>query len=467
MPAQQRETFVIGSGPNGLTAAITLARAGSRVTVVEAQPTIGGGTTTAELTIEGFIHDVCSAVHPLAASSPAFTEMPLAEHGLEWIYPPIPAAHPLDSGAVATLDDLGESAPVFRGGLKYLGSHWRELLGDILAPVHVPEHPIVMARFGLLAFWSAERVARTLFRGEQARAFFAGMSAHSILPLDMQGSAAFGWIMTLAARAVGWPIPRGGSQRIANALASYFESLGGIIVANHELTSLSDLPRDALILCDVTPRQLLRMAGDRLPPWYCRKLEAYRYGPGVFKLDWALNSPIPWKNAICRRTATLHLGGTLDEIAASERAAWSGSICQRPFVLLAQPSLFDDSRAPAGKHTAWAYCHVPNSSTEDMTEAIENQVERFAPGFRSCILQRCASSPAQLESHNANLVGGDIGGGAANLSQLFLRPTRSLYRTPDPLVFLCSASTPPGGGVHGMCGYNAAQAALKSSLHKN
>jgi phytoene dehydrogenase-like protein len=451
---------VIGSGPNGLTAAITLARAGLRVIVLEAQPTVGGGTRSAELTLPGFTHDVCSAVHPMAICSPVFGTMPLGEHGLEWIQPPVAAAHPLDAGAAATLENLGEDAAVFRRAVKYFGAHWGELLEDILAPPHIPKHPIVLANFGVVAPWPAARLARTLFRGEQARAFFAGMAAHSILPLDMAGSAAFGWVLALAAHAVGWPIPRGGSQSIANALVSYFESLGGVVVSGQEVSSVRDLPSDALVLCDVTPRQLLRIAGDRLPDSYCRKLREYRYGPGVFKLDWALSSPIPWRDADCRRAGTVHVGGTLDEIAASERAAWNGESCQRPFVLLAQPSLFDGSRAPAGKHTGWAYCHVPNGSSEDMTEAIEAQVERFAPGFRASILARHVMSPAALEAHNANLIGGDIGGGAANLGQLFLRPTRSLYRAPSPGLFLCSSSTPPGGGVHGMCGYYAAKAAL-------
>jgi phytoene dehydrogenase-like protein len=312
------------------------------------------------------------------------------------------------------------------------------------------------------ALRSARQAAAALFKKEPARALFAGLGAHSILSLDMAGSAAFGWVMALSAKTAGWPIPRGGSQSIANALASFFRSLGGTIVADQEVTSVSDLSSDALILCDVTPRQLLRIAGGHLPDSYCRKLERYRYGPGVFKLDWALSSPIPWRDADCSRAGTVHLGGTLDEIAGSERAAWEESPCDRPFVLLAQPSLFDDSRAPVGRHTGWAYCHVPNGSTADMTLAIEAQVERFAPGFRDCILARHAMGPAELEKHNANLVGGDIAGGAANLAQMFLRPTRSLYRTPSPRLFLCSSSTPPGAGVHGMCGYHAANAALKS-----
>ena len=453
---------MIGSGPNGLTAAITLQRAGLSVTILEAQRSIGGGTRSAELTLPGFVHDVCSAVHPMAVCSPAFAGMPLEEHGLQWIKPPVPVAHPLDLGTAVTLESLSEDARAFRRALTFFASHWDDLLQDILWSPRIPRHPLLMARFGMHVLRSARHAATAFFAKEPARAFFAGLSAHSVLPLEMAGSAAFGWVMALSAQVSGWPIPRGGSQSIANALASFFRSLGGTIVADQEVTSMNDLPPNALVLCDVTPRQLLRIAGGDLPDSYCRKLERYRYGPGAFKLDWALSSPIPWRDAHCKRAGTLHLGGTLDEISASERAAWEGSPCERPFVLLAQPSLFDDSRAPAGQHTGWAYCHVPNGSVADMTQAIEAQVERFAPGFRTCILARHAMAPADLESHNANLVGGDITGGAGDLSQMFLRPTRSLYRTPSPWLFICSSSTPPGAGVHGMCGFHAANAALKS-----
>jgi phytoene dehydrogenase-like protein len=338
-------------------------------------------------------------------------------------------------------------------------ARWNELAREILGPLHWPTHPFLLAQFGLLSAWPATLVARSLFRGPAARALFAGHAAHSIMPLENVTSAAFGWVLAITSHAVGWPIPRGGSQRIANALASYFESLGGRIVLNTNVSSLDEFHDAATVLCDVTPRQLLQIAGSRLPRRYCRKLEKYRYGPGVYKVDWALDRPIPWKAGECARAGTVHIGGTLDEIAAAERAPGDGVLPDRPFVLLAQPSLFDPTRAPLGKHTAWAYCHVPNGSTADMLERIESQIERFAPGFRGCIAARSTMTPADLERHNANLVGGDINGGAQDLRRLFL----SHYRTPVRGLYLCSSSTPPGGGVHGMCGYHAARAALQDA----
>lgn len=464
------DAYVVGSGPNGLTAAILLAQAGLRTTVFEAQPTLGGGARSAELTLPGFLHDVCSAVHPLAACSAAFASLPLAAHGLQWIHPPLPLAHPLDDGSAAVLakplDEtcarLGADGRAYRRAIGPLVKRWSELLPMIQAPLlRLPAHPWLLARFGSRAFWPAAPLARRLFRTGAGRALFAGNAAHSVLPLEAFGSAAFGWVLAAAGHAVGWPIPRGGSQAIANALASYFESLGGRIITGHRVQSLAELGPGALVLCDVTPRQFVALAAGRLPDRFCHKMEAYRYGPGVFKMDWALSAPIPWKSADCARAGTVHVGGSLDEIAASERALAGTTPSERPFVLVAQPSLFDPGRAPAGQHTAWAYCHVPHASTADMTERIESQVERFAPGFRARILARHTMTPADLERHNANLVGGDITGGAQDLRQLVLRPARLFYRTPLRGVYLCSASTPPGGAVHGMCGWHAARTALR------
>ncbi|HXT00840.1 MAG TPA: NAD(P)/FAD-dependent oxidoreductase [Elusimicrobiota bacterium] len=459
---------MIGGGPNGLAAAVTLAREGADVTLIEARDEVGGAASSAALTLPGFTHDVCSAVHPLAAASPFLASLPLAAHGLRWITPPSALAHPLDDGTAALLENSveGTAAGLGADGRRYrrlaapLAARFPELAAEVLAPLHVPRRPALFARFGLLAGWPADWTARALFREPKGRALFAGLAGHSVLPLESMASAAVAWILALAAASVGWPIPEGGSGRISAALASYFRFLGGRIVTGAEVRSLDEVgPADA-ILCDLTPAQLLRVAGKRLPGGYRRRLQAFRYGPGVFKLDWALRAPIPWAAPECARAGTVHLGGTLGEIAASERAPWAGRAPSRPFVLLAQPSLFDRTRAPAGAHTAWAYCHVPNGSSEDMTERIEAQVERFAPGFRRLILARSARGPAELERRNANLVGGDITGGAQDLAQLFLRPARGLYRTPVRGLYLCSASTPPGGGVHGMCGFHAARAAL-------
>jgi phytoene dehydrogenase-like protein len=471
VPKSRKEAFVIGSGPNGLTAAIVLAKAGLPTSVIEAESSIGGGMRSAELTLPGFVHDVCSAVYPLAASSPAFAQFPLAEHGLDWIQPPLPLAHPFDDGSAAVLDRsldrtserLGADGAAYRSRVASLARRWPDLTAEILRPViHLPASPLLLARFGWLAIRPAAGTARQLFYTAAARALFAGLAAHSVLPLEALGSAAFGWVLAFAAHAAGWPIQRGGSQQIANALASYLKALGGCITTGTRIRSLDELPGSAMILCDVTPRQFLELAGSRLPGRFARQLKSYRYGPGVFKVDWALSSPIPWKAVECAQAGTVHLGGTLEEIARSERDAWQGTVCDRPFVLLAQPSLFD-RRAPDGRHTAWAYCHVPNASAVDMTERIERQVERFAPGFRDTILARHVFAPAGLQQHNANLVGGDITGGAQDLKQLILRPTPMLYRTPLAGVYLCSSSTPPGGGVHGMCGFHAAQLALREA----
>jgi phytoene dehydrogenase-like protein len=465
------DAVVVGAGPNGLAAAIALARAGISVRVLEAADTVGGGARSGELTLPGFVHDVCSAIHPLGVASPFFRTLPLAEHGVEWIEPPAALAHPFDDGSAALLE---RSPEVVVRGLGEDEARWRRLfaplvraadplLEDVLAPVHVPAHPIALARFGVRAAPPATTLARLSFRGQKARGLFAGLAAHSMLRLDRPPSAAFGLMLGLLGHSVGWPFPRGGSQRLSDALASYLHALGGEIETGRHVESLAELGDTRAVLLDVTPRGLLALAGDRLPDRYRRGLERYRYGPGVFKLDWALDGPIPWRAEECARAATVHLGGTLAEIAASEAAPGQGEVVERPYVLLAQQSLFDPTRAPAGRHTAWAYCHVPNGSTVDMTETIEAQVERFAPGFRERILARSALGPAEIERYNANYVGGDINAGAATLSQLFTRPVArvSPYTTPLPGVFLCSASTPPGGGVHGMCGFHAAQAALR------
>ncbi|MGH7962137.1 MAG: phytoene desaturase family protein [Candidatus Binatia bacterium] len=465
------DAIIIGSGPNGLAAAIVLARAGHSVLVLEAEETIGGGARSAALTLPGFVHDICSAVHPLAAASPFFSTLPLAEHGLEWIYPPAALAHPLDDGTAAVLEPsvattsetLGQDAAAYRKFMGPLATDWERLKVDLLGPLRWPRHPLALARFGLHALRSASSVAKSVFTGDHARALFAGMAAHSMLPLERLATAAFGLVLGIAGHAVGWPVPRGGAQRITDALAAYLRSLGGVIVIGTRVESLDTLPPAKAILCDVTPRQLLRIAGNRLPAAYQHKLKRYRYGVAAYKVDWALASPIPWTATACTRAGTVHLGGTLKEIAAAERAPWQGKPAEQPFVLLAQPSLFDATRAPAGKHTAWAYCHVPNGSTVSMVDRIEAQIERFAPGFRTRVLARSILTPADLERHNANLVGGDINGGVQDLRQLFLRPTLRLYTTPAQGLYLCSSSTPPGGGVHGMCGYFAARVALRKT----
>ncbi len=458
----QARDVVIGSGPNGLAAAITLARAGRSVTVFEASARIGGGTRSDEFTLPGFLHDVCSAAHPMAIASPCFEMFPLATQGLEWIQPGAPLAHPLDDGSAVMLErsiaatgaNLGEDGAAWRRLLEPFVSAWPVLSRELMAPLlRLPRRPLLMARFGMHALRSARGLAESRFRGVRARALFAGMAAHSFLPLEEPASAAIGMALGVAGHGSGWPLPRGGSQKIADALAGYLRSLGGEIETSRAVRELPDAP---IVMCDITPRQMLALAGARLPASYRRALEAYRYGPGVFKMDWALDAPVPWRAAECARAGTLHLGGTLDEIAQWERC-YEGA----PFVLVTQPSLFDKTRAPAGKHTLWAYCHVPNGSRTDLTNAIEAQIERFAPGFRARILARATHAPADLELRNANLIGGDATGGANDLRQSILRPTPSLYRTPLGGVFLCSASTPPGGGVHGMCGYHAARMALK------
>jgi phytoene dehydrogenase-like protein len=467
------DAIVVGSGPNGLAAAIELARAGWSVAVYEAKPTIGGGVRTAELTLPGFHHDTCSAIHPLGLGSPFFRSLPLREYGLEWIHPDAPLAHPFDDGTPALLErsfeatgqSLGQDADAYRRLFEPFTHNWERLVQDILGPFPFPpHHPLLLAGFGLPSLLPASILARLWFRGSRARALFAGCAAHSIMSLDKLISASFGMVLGLLGHAVGWPLPRGGSQSISNAMAAYLQTLGGKIVTGSPVSNIDELPASRVVLFDVTPRQLTRIAGHRLPDGYKRRLQGYRYGPGVFKVDWALAGPIPWKAPECARAGTVHVGGTLDEIVHSEREMSHGRIADNPFVLVAQQSLFDPTRAPQGQHTGWAYCHVPNGSPIDMTERIERQIERFAPGFRDLILARHTISPVQWEDHNPNYIGGDINGGVQDLGQLFTRPVARLvpYSTPNKHIYLCSSSTPPGGGVHGMCGYHAARAVLRA-----
>jgi phytoene dehydrogenase-like protein len=465
------DAIVVGSGPNGLAAAIALAQAGVSVEVVERADTIGGGMRTEELTLPGFRHDVCSAIHPLAVASPFFSTLPLAEHGVEWVEPPAALAHPFDDGTAALLErslaatgaTLGVDAAAWAKQLGPASRNADALLAELLGPLRVPRHPLALARFGAKAGLPATSYVRLSFRGDRARALFAGLAAHSMLPLSRIGTAGYGLMLGLLGHTAGWPLARGGSQSLADGLASYLRSIGGFVTTGRDVRALEAVGGSKVVLLDVGPRQFVRLAGDRLPGLYRRRVDRFRYGPGVFKLDWALDGPIPWRAGECARAATVHLGGTLPEIAASEDAASSGRIAEAPFVLLAQQSLFDPTRAPDGRQTAWAYCHVPNGSTVDMTERIERQVERFAPGFGNRILARSAMAPADFERHDPNYVGGDINGGAGDVRQLFARPVARIspYTTPLRGVFLCSSSTPPGGGVHGMCGWHAAQAALR------
>ncbi len=464
---------VIGAGPNGLAAAITLAKCGHSVLLVEGADTLGGGTRSAALTLPGFVHDVCSAVHPMAVASPFFQTLPLAEHGLEWVHPEIPVAHPLDDDTAAALlrsvdataDVLGEDAHAYRRLMGPLVAGADGLFGDLLGPLRLrfPNSPLTALRFGLRAIRSGSGLANAWFRTDRAKALIAGLAAHAVIPLEQSPGAAIAVMLGLAGHAVGWPFPKGGAQKIADALASYFRSLGGQIETGRTVKSVDEFRDARVILLDVTPRQVLSLAGHRLHGRYPRALARYRYGPGVFKVDWALSGPIPWRAPECRRAGTVHVGGTLEEVAATERAPWRGEHPERPFVLLSQPTVFDNSRAPEGKHTAWGYCHVPHGSLVDMTSRIESQVERFAPGFRDLILARHTMNTAAMEVHNPNYVGGDIAGGVTDWWQLFTRPVTRLnpYSTPDRSVFLCSSSTPPGGGVHGMCGYFAARSAAR------
>jgi phytoene dehydrogenase-like protein len=468
------DAIVVGSGPNGLSAAIALARAGRSVLVLEAASTIGGGTRSAELTLPGFRHDVCSAIHPLALASPFLRRLPLHEHGLEFVHPEIPLAHPLDDGTAPALHrsvdetaaGLGGDSDAYRELMAPLAGEWEALVDDLLGPLHPPRNPLPSARFARMGLRSATGLARARFAGVRAQALLAGNAAHSMRPLTRPTTAGFGLMLMTLGHAVGWPAAIGGSQAIADAMASLLRSLGGEIRTGCEVRSLADVRGVRAVLFDLTPRQIVAIAGDELPARYRRALSRFRYGPGVFKLDYALAAPVPWTALECRRAGTIHLGGTLDEIARAEADVMRGGHPARPYVVVAQQSLFDPSRAPAGSHTLWAYCHVPNGSAVDVGESIESQIERFAPGFRDLIRARSLMRPADLQAHNANYIGGDINGGAADLRQLLARPVARPvpYTTPNPRIFICSSSTPPGGGVHAMCGWHAARAALRGAL---
>jgi phytoene dehydrogenase-like protein len=470
MPATHGRAVVIGAGPNGLAAAVVLAQAGLQVDVYEAEPQPGGGARTLPLTLPGFLHDFGSAVHPMAVASPFFKTLPLQQYGLEWIQPSAPVAHPLDDGTAVMLERdlndaqaaLGVDGKQWRRLFGPFAERWTELAPQVLRPVSLfPRSPILLARLGLMGFPSASSISNAWFRSPRTKALFAGLAAHSIVSLEEPLTAAFGIMFAATAHAVGWPIARGGAQSITTALCGYLASLGGKVHVSSRVETLDALGKFDVALCDVSPRQLVRMAGNRVTDGFRRRLENYRCGPGVFKVDYALSSPIPWKAAECARSATVHIGGTLEEIVVSEDAMRHDRHAEKPFVLLAQPTLFDTTRAPEGKHIAWAYCHVPNGSTVDMLPRIEAQIERFAPGFRDCVLGRHVLTPAGLEAMDANLIGGDIGGGLMNLTQFVFRPTMKFYATSARDIYICSSSTPPGGGVHGMCGYNAAKLALK------
>jgi phytoene dehydrogenase-like protein len=471
------DAVVVGSGPNGLCAGIALAQAGCSVLMVEARDTPGGGVRSAELTLPGFVHDHCASIFPLSVASPFIRSLPLEQYGLEWVYPPLDVAHPLDDGSAvgversldATAEGLGHDGRAYRRLLKPLLGDWDGFVHDLLGPLPLPPRRLMTyARFSLHALQTAQGLARRQFRSERARAVFAGMAGHSQLALDTLASASFGIVISALAHAVGWPFPRGGAQALSHALAAHFASLGGELVVSFPVQRLEQLPPFRVALFDVAPRHLLKIVGERLPGSYRRQLAHYRYGAGVFKVDYALDGPIPWQAEACRRSATVHLGGTLEEIAAAERMVAHGQHPQKPYVLLAQHTLFDSCRAPQGQHTAWAYCHVPNGSTQDMAARIDAQIERFAPGFQKHILARNSLTTQDMEAYNPNYVGGDINTGVQDLFQLFTRPAVRLdpYSTPLKNIFICSSATPPGGGVHGMCGYYAAQSALKHIPHE-
>lgn len=466
------DAIVVGAGPNGLSAAIKLRQAGLSVKVFEAADTVGGGTRTQELTLPGFKHDVCSAIHPMAVGSPFLKTLPLKQYGVEWIYPKYPLAHPLDNEPAVlmhrnvgqTAAELEDDQQAYLNLFKPFIEKWDEMAPDLLSPLnHFPSHPFLLAKFGFKALQSAHGLAESQFSTPRAKALFGGLAAHSILPLDKWSTSAIGLVLGIIGHKIGWPVPREGSHTITLALAKYFESIGGKIETNAEILTLHELPQSKIILFGNTPKQILRIVGKELPDSYARKLRSYKYGASPFKIDIALDGPIPWRDERINRAGTVHLGGTLQEIIESERLVGQGKHPDSPYVLLTQQSIFDDTRAPKGKHTVWAYCHVPNGSTRDMTEPILRQIERFAPGFRDLMLDYHTMNTRALESYNANYIGGDINGGSQDITQLFTRPAGLLdpYHIAGTSMFICSSSTPPGGGVHGMCGYHAAQSALR------
>lgn len=467
---EPHDVVVIGSGPNGLAAGIAMLRAGLSVHLIEGHTTPGGGMRTSDLTLAGFEHDVCSSVHPLGIASPWFRTLELEVHGLRWIQPGAPLAHVMSDGRAVMLErslaetaaGLGDDGPAYAQLLRPFVDELDELFPDLLGPLRFPAHPVRFARFGLEAIRSMRGLAQARFTGSAAPALLAGIAAHAMIPLDEAATASFALVLALAGHGSGWPIARGGSRAICDALVAHYISLGGTLELGHRVTRFEELPPARAYLFDTDPRQLEAICGDRLPAHYRARLANFRYGPGVFKMDWALSAPIPWRDPACLRSATVHLSGTLDEITHAQAIVHDGRTGDRPFVLCGQPSLFDPTRAPPGKHTAWAYCHVPSGSEVDMAAAIEARIEEFAPGFRELVLARASINPRQLAAYNPNYVGGDINGGLSDWRQLFFRPVASTdpYATGAPDIFLCSASTPPGGGVHGMCGYFAAASAL-------
>ena len=471
MSNNEFDAIIVGSGPNGLSAAILLAQQGLSVKVIEAKDTIGGGTRTQHLTEPGFLHDVCSAVHPTALSSPFFKTLPLEQFGLKWIHPTYPVAHPFEDGEAVivsksmeeTIHNLGIDSESYKQLFTPFSENWDQLSRDLFAPIRIPNKPYQMLKFGFYGMRSAKALTDSIFNSAQVKAYFAGLAAHSIIPLEKLFTASFGLILGSSVHSVGWPIAKGGSISIADALSDYFKSLGGVIETGNRIVNLTDIPSAKSVLFDLTPHQIINIVGDSLPSTFKKRFQKFKYGPGAFKIDFALSEPVPWKNLKCRQAGTLHLGGSFGDIAYSERETWKGNHPDKPYVLVSQPSVFDDSRAPRGKHTLWAYCHVPNGSDRDYTEEIISQIERYAPGFKDTIISKHTISATEFETYNPNYIGGDINGGAQTVGQLLGRPIFKWdpYKLTNKGMYICSSSTPPGGGVHGMCGYHAAKSALK------